>query len=51
MNEHLRNCKYFSTAKEFREKMDEFFSQTLPKIGDILESRINDNFQVQKSAS
>jgi len=50
MNEHVRNNKYFATAKEFREKIDEFFSQTLPKIGDILGSRINDNFQVLKSA-
>jgi len=50
MNEHVRNNKYFSTAKEFRDKIDEFFNQTLPKIGDILESRINDNFQVLKSA-
>jgi len=51
MNEHVRNNKYFATAKEFREKIDEFFSQTLPTIGDVLESRINDNFQVLKSAS
>ena len=50
MNEHVRNNKYFATAKEFRDKIDEFFNQTLPKIGDILESRINDNFQVLKSA-
>jgi hypothetical protein len=41
----------FATAKEFRDKIDEFFSQTLPKIGDILASRINDNFQVLNSAS
>jgi transposase len=46
MNEHVRNNKYFATAKEFRDKIDEFFSQTLPKIGDVLESRINDDFQV-----
>lgn len=51
MNEHVRNNKYFATAKEFRDKIDEFFSQTLPKIGDILASRINDNFQVLNSAS
>ena len=51
MNEHVRNNKYFATAKEFRDKIDEFFSQTLPKIGDILGSRINDNFQVLNSAS
>jgi len=51
MNEHVRNNKYFATAKEFRGKIDAFFSQTLPKIGDILRSRINDNFQVLNSAS
>jgi len=51
MNEHVRNNKYFATAKEFRDKIDEFFSETLPTIGDILESRINDNFQVLNSAS
>jgi len=50
MNEHVRNNKYFATAKEFRNKIDEFFSQTLLKIGDILESRIN-NFQLLNSAS
>jgi len=38
MNEHVRNNKYLSTAKEFRDKIDVFFSQTLPKIGDILGS-------------
>jgi len=51
MNEHVRNNKYFATAKEFREKIDEFFSETLPTMGDILKTRINDNFQVFKSAS
>jgi len=51
MNEHVRNNKYFATAKEFRDKIDEFFSETLPTIGDILETRINDNFQVLNSAS
>jgi len=51
MNEHVRNNKYFSTAKEFRDKIDEFFEQTLPDIGDSLKSRINDNFQVLNSAS
>ena len=50
-NEHVRNNKYFATAKEFRDKIDEFFSETLPTIGDILETRINDNFQVVNSVS
>tara|TARA_R110001583_G_scaffold195215_3_gene370536 strand:+ start:992 stop:1147 length:156 start_codon:yes stop_codon:yes gene_type:complete len=51
MNDHVRNNKYFSTAKEFRDKIDEFFSQILPKIGDILASIINDNFHALNSAS
>jgi len=51
MNEHVRNNKYFATAKEFRDKIDAFFSETLPTIGDILKTRINDNFQVLKPAS
>jgi len=48
MNEYVRNNKYFSTAKQFRDKIDEFFEQTLPGIGDGLKNRINDNFQVLK---
>lgn len=48
MNKHDRNNKYFATVKEFRDKIDDFFSQTLPQISDILGNRINDNFQVLK---
>ena len=51
MNEHVRNNKYFATAKEFRCAIDNFFINILPSIGDTLGSRINDNFQVLKSAS
>ena len=51
MNEHVRNNKYFATAKEFRDKIDAFFSETLPTIGNILATRINENFQVLKSTS
>jgi len=51
MNEHVRNNQYFSTAKEFRDKIDEFFQKTLPDIGDSLSSRINDNFQILNPAS
>ena len=45
MNEHARNNQYFATAKEFRQSIDEFFDGTLPRIGNALTSRINDNFQ------
>ena len=50
MNEHVRNNQYFSTAKQFREQIDDFFQNTLPNIGDTLASRINDNFQVLNPA-
>ena len=51
MNEQVRNNKYFATAKEFRDAIDDFFINILPSIGDTLDSRINDDFQVLKSAS
>jgi len=51
MNEHVRNNQYFSTAKEFRDKIDEFFQKTLPDIGHTLTGRINDNFQILNPAS
>lgn len=33
MNEKVRNNRFFKSAKDFKEKIDEFFKQTLPKIG------------------
>jgi len=47
----IRHHQYFSTAKEFRDKIDEFFQKTLPENGDTLTSRINDNFQILNPAS
>ena len=51
MNEYARNNQYFSSAKQFREKIDHFFNETLPQIGKDLRHRINDNFQVLNPAS
>ena len=51
MNKHARNGKYFATAKEFRQRIDDFFVKTLPSIADTLDSWINDNFQTLTSAS
>lgn len=51
MNEHARNSVYFKTKREFRAALDRFFKETLPSIGSSLTSRINDNFQMLKSAS
>ena len=50
MNEHVRNNYHFSSAKEFREKIESFFTETLPKIGAGLNVRINDNFHRLKPA-
>ena len=45
MNEHARNNKFFRTAAQFLQSINDFFKITLPKIADGLHSRINDNFQ------
>ena len=50
MNKHARNSKYFASTKEFRRRIGEFFTKTLPEIADSLDSWINDNFQVLKPA-
>lgn len=46
MNEHARNNQVFKTAKEFRNKIFQFFNETWPKIALNMRDRINDNFQV-----
>jgi len=33
MNEQVRNNKYFATAQEFRQTIDDFFDKKLPQIG------------------
>jgi transposase len=48
MNEKCRNNKFFSSAKEFRDAISEFFETTIPKIAQSLRGRINDNFQTIK---
>jgi transposase len=49
MNKHARNSQYFATTKEFRRRINQFFTTTLPIITDSLGSTINDNFQRFKS--
>lgn len=51
MHENVSNNRYFSSAKEFRQSIAEFFDQTFPKIAGSLVDRINDNFQIVKPAS
>jgi len=50
MNEYARNNRYFKDSKSFRTAIDNFFSDTIPKITEILYSRINSNFQIMKNA-
>ena len=45
MNEHVRNNRFFKSAKDFKHKINEFLKTTLPQIGGTLGERINDNFQ------
>lgn len=51
MNEHVRNNRYFATAKAFRTAVRGFFNETLPMIAGTLTRRITDNFQVLEPAS
>ena len=50
MNEKVRNNRFFSSAKEFRESILSFFKDDWPTLSPGLEGRINDNFQILKSA-
>ena len=49
MNEHVRNNQFFKEAKEFRQRILEFFQITWPQISASMIDRINDNFQTLKS--
>lgn len=51
MNEHVRNNRYFASAKAFRDAIRGFFERTQPELGQKLGCRINDNFQVLSSVS
>jgi hypothetical protein len=50
MNKYARNSQYFVTTKEFRRRINLFFTTALPAIADSLGSTINDNFQQFKPA-
>ena len=46
MNEKARNNRFFKGAKDFKEAINGFFDEILPRIGKDLNGRINDNFQM-----
>ena len=45
MNEYCRNNRHFTSAKEFRKKIMDFFHVTWAQIAKSMTGRINDNFQ------
>jgi transposase len=49
MNEKVRNNRFFKGAKDFKETINHFFDDILPSIGNDLNGRINDNFQLLKT--
>lgn len=49
MNEHVRNNRFFCSAKEFREAIMNFFNVTWPSIAIDMKNRVNDNFQRLRS--
>jgi transposase len=49
MNEKVRNNRFFKGAKDFKEAINCFFNDILPSIGNDLDGRINDNFQILKT--
>ena len=49
MNEQVRNNRFFKGAKDFKEAINCFFSDILPRIGNDLNGRINDNFEMLKT--
>lgn len=51
MNERTRDNQFFSSAKEFREKIHGFFTETIPMITDVLQLRITDKFHVVSSVT
>lgn len=46
MNEQVRNNYFFASAKEFKQKIMQFFDQTWKQLAVDMGSRINDNFQL-----
>ena len=45
MNEYVRNNRYFSKAKEFREAINRFWTEKIYKLKDVINQRINSNLQ------
>lgn len=51
MNEMVRNNRFFTSAKEFREAIEHFFEVTWPSMAMTMRDRVNDCFQHISPAS
>lgn len=51
MNEQVRNNVFFSSPKQFRETIANFFQHKIPQILPLLRGRINDDFQTLQLSS
>jgi transposase len=51
MNEQIRNNRFFASAKEFRDSIDNFLKVEWSNISQSMVDRINDNFSVIKTVS
>ena len=51
MNKHVRNNRYFASARDFRKAIMDFFEKTWNKIALSMVDRITDNFQLIKQTS
>ena len=51
MNELTRNNTFFSSTKEFRDRIDDFIAVKWQQVGNSYINRINDNFQTLYPAS
>jgi hypothetical protein len=51
MNEQVRNNVLFEAAQAVCQKLALFFTETIPKIIDLLASRITDNFETLSAVS
>lgn len=51
MNEHVRDNRVFTSVREFKETIMNFFNVTWPQIAKSMVDRINDTFQILKQVS
>jgi transposase len=51
MNEYVRNNRFFTSAREFRESIKNFFDHTWNTVSKSMVDRINDNFRLSSKSN